>query len=157
MARIPDHKLRRLYSWGGQVTGEEKLKWEKDYERALQNNLQKRKQRRVRDLLTSLNSLSAALFAAISVAERQTVVLQDLHKIFFTSYRTKTKYHERKYSSHRNPCYKRVPRISILSEYPEQAWRNIFDIIDEMVEERKSFVQKIKELVENMDVRRNIV
>ena len=45
----------------------------------------KRKQERVRDALTAVNRLSADLFAAISVAERQIAVLRDVHSVFVTS------------------------------------------------------------------------
>ena len=38
----------------------------------------KRKQKRVQDFLSSLGRLSASLFAAIGVAERQIAILQDL-------------------------------------------------------------------------------
>ena len=39
-----------------------------------------------------------------------------------------------------------------MAEYPR-----CLDTIDEVVPERKSFIKKVKELVENMDIRRKIV
>ncbi|PUU79844.1 hypothetical protein B9Z19DRAFT_788994 [Tuber borchii] len=116
----------------------------------------KKKQERARDLLTALNRLSVDLFAAVSVAERQIAILQDLHSVFLTSYRTKTKDYERGYPLRRNPFYRNVAPIPILSENPEQIWPNTLDTINEVVEERKSFIKKVKELVENMDIRRKI-
>ena len=115
------------------------------------------KQRKVRELLTNLNRLSANFFAAISVAERQIAVLQDLYSVFLTSYRTKTKDYERGYPLRRNPFHRNVVPIPILSENPEQIWPDTLDTIDEVVRERKSFIWKVKELVENMDIRRKIV
>jgi len=115
----------------------------------------KRKQERVRDLLAFLNRLSAALFAAISVTERQISVLQDIHSVFLTSYRTKAK--DGKKGLRRNPFHRNVATIPILSENTEQIWPNTLETIDEVVRERKSFITKIKELVENMDIRRKIV
>ncbi|PUU79845.1 hypothetical protein B9Z19DRAFT_1080732 [Tuber borchii] len=139
------------------LTTKERLKWDEDYDRARQNKVHKRKQRRVRDLLTALNRLSADLFAAISVAERQIAVLQDLYNIFLTSYRTKTKDYEKGYPLRRNPFHKNIVTIPILSENPEQIWPNTLDTIDEVVRERKFFIQEVKELVENMDIRRKIL
>lgn len=55
---------------GAGLTEKEEPKGDEDCKQAQQNKGQKRKQIRVRDLLTSLNRLSAGLFAAISVAER---------------------------------------------------------------------------------------
>ena len=115
------------------------------------------KQERVRDLLTAFNRLSADLFAAISVVERQITVLQDLHSLFLTSYRTKPKDYGRGYPLQRSPFHRNVAPIPILSENPEQIWPNTLDTIDEVVEERKSFIKKFKDLVENMDIRRKIV
>ncbi|PUU82946.1 hypothetical protein B9Z19DRAFT_1040095 [Tuber borchii] len=138
-------------------TEEERSQWNEDYEQARQNNARKRKQRRVRELLASLNSLSAALFAAISVAERQIAVLRDLHSVFSMSYRTKAKDYERGYPLRRNPFHRNVALIPILSENPEQIWPNTLDTIDEVVRERKSFIKKVKELVQNMDIRRKIL
>ena len=126
-------------------------------ELASRDDFRKRKHRRVRELLASLNSLSAALFATISVAERQIAVLQDLHNVFLTNYRTKRKKFEREYPLRRNPFHKNVAPIPILSENSEQIWPNTLDTIDEVVRERESFIRKVKGLVENMDIRRKIV
>lgn len=123
-----------------------KSTWAKDYERARKNEVRRRKEERVRDLVTSLNSLSGAMFAAIRVAERQIAILQDLHKMVLISCPPR-----------QHSFYKSDSRIHILSEYPELVWSNILDTIDEMVRERKSFIEKIKELVENMDAKRKIV
>ena len=108
-------------------------------------------------LLTSLNRLSASLFAAIGVAERQIAVLQDLHSLFLTSYRTKIKDYEKEYSLRQNPFYKNIAPIPILPENSEQIWPKTLDAIDEVVQERKCFVKKVRALVENMDIRRKIV
>ncbi|KAG0641318.1 hypothetical protein HOY80DRAFT_883382 [Tuber brumale] len=130
---------------------------EENRKRAREENVRKRKQKRVRDLLTSLNRLSAAFFAAISVAERQIAVLRDIHSIFSTSHRTKTKEYERRYPLRQNPFHKNIIPIPILSENTEQIWPNTLDTIDEVVRERKSFIKKVKGLVENMDIRRKIL
>jgi len=154
MEGIPDDSPSKLsQSQELMLTGEKTV----EHERARQDNVRKRKQRRVRKLLASLNGLSADLFATISVAERQIAVLQDLHSVFATSYRTKTRGSGKGYPSRRNPFYQNVAPIPILSENPEQIWPDTLDTIDEVVQERKSFIQKVKELVENMDVRRKIV
>ncbi|PUU82961.1 hypothetical protein B9Z19DRAFT_1061393 [Tuber borchii] len=110
----------------------------------------KRRQRRVQDLLTSLNRLSASLFAAMGVAERQIAVLQDLHGLFSTSCRTKTKDQGKEYPLRRNHFYKNIAPIPILSENSEQIWPNTLDAIDEVVCERKRFIRKIEALVDNM-------
>ena len=158
MGRIPDDDPQRLEpSLEMSLTEEEKLEWDKDYERRRQNNVRRRKQGRIRDLLTSLNGLSADLFAGISVAKRQIAVLQDMHSVFSTSYRTKTKNPEKGYPRRQNPFYKHVVPVPILLENPEQIWPNSLDTIDELIRERKSFIKKVKELVENMDIRRKIV
>ena len=117
----------------------------------------KKKQKRVQDLLTSLNTLSASLFATVSVGKRQIAILQDLHSVLLTSYRTKTKGYEKGYPLRRNPFYRKVTPIPILSEQPEQIWPDTLDTIDEVVREKKSFIEEVKELVENMDIRRKIV
>jgi len=158
MERVPDDNPQNLkQSVEIRLTKEEKLDWDRDYERARQNKVRRRKQGRIRDLLTSLNRLSADLFAAISMAERQISVLQDLHSVFFTSYRTKTKNAEKGHPLRQNPFYQHIVPIPILLENPEQIWPNTLDTIDELIRERKSFIQKVKELVENMDIRRKIV
>jgi len=112
---------------------------------------------RVPSLLNSLNSLSAISFATISVTERQVVLLQDLHRVFSTSYQTKTKDGEKEYLLRENPFFKDIVLTPILSEYPERGWPNILGTIDEVVGERKSFIKKIKGLIENMGVKRKIV
>ena len=117
----------------------------------------KRKQKRVQDLLTSLNRLSASLSAAIDVVERQISVLQDLHGLFLSSCRTKIKDYEKGYSLRQNPFYKNIAPIPILSENSEQIWPNTLDAIDEVVQERKCFVKNVRALVENMDIRRKMV
>ena len=115
-----------------------------------------RKQERVHDVLVTLNRLSADLFATVNVAERQIAVLQDVHSVFLISYRIKTKDYEKGYLR-RNPFYRSATPIPILSENSEQIWPNTLDTIDEVVRERKSFIKKVKGLVENMDIRRKIV
>jgi len=159
MPEIPDHKPPPpLQFWrGGLLALGAKLKLAKDYERARKNEVQRRKQERDRDLLASLNSLSAAFLAAVGVAERQIAILQDMHKMFSTSYPTKINNHGKSHPSRQHPFYKSATQIPVLSEYPELVWSNILDTIDETVRERKSFIKKIKELVENMDIRRKIV
>ena len=158
MERIPDDEpLHLILPPGVILTDEDKSKWDEDYDQARQDKIQKRKQQRVRDLLTALNKVSADFFAAISLAERQIAVLQDLHSVFLTSYRTKTKDYEKGYPLRRNPFYRNVTPIPILLENPEQIWPNTLDTIDEVVRERKSFIKKVRELVDNMDIRRKIV
>ena len=117
----------------------------------------KRKQDRIQDLLTSLDVLAAGFFAAISVAERQIVVLKDLHSVFLTSYRTKLRCYEEGYPLRRNPFYNNIVRIPILCENLEQILPDTLETIDEVVRERECFIRKIKGLVENMDIRRKIV
>ena len=119
--------------------------------------VRERKQERILELLTSLNQLSASLFAAISVAERQIAILHDLHSLFSTSCRTKTKDHDKGYPLRQNPFYKNIAPIPILSENSEQTWQNTLDTIDEVVLERTFFIKSVKELIENMDIRRKIV
>jgi len=117
----------------------------------------KRKQKGVRDIIAALHRFSAELFATIGVAKRQIAVLRDLHSVFLTSYRTKTKGYEKGYPLRRNPFHRNVVPIPILSENPEQIWPNTLDTIDEVVRERECFIKEVKELVENMDIRRKIV
>ena len=112
---------------------------------------------RGRDPLAALNKLSGDLFAAISVAKRQIAVLRDLHSVFLTSYRTKTKDYEKGYPLRRNPFHRNVAPIPILLENPEQIWPNTLDTIDEVVRGRESFIKEVEELVKNMDIRRKIV
>jgi len=142
MEKSPDDDPQKLgQSPKKKLTREQRLEWE---ERTREDNVRKRKHERVRKLLASLNSLSAALFATITVAERQIAVLQDLRNVFLTSYR-------------RKPFHKNVAPIPILSENREQILPNTIDTINEVVQERESFIRKVKGLVENMDIRRKIV
>ena len=155
---IPDDNLQNLkLSRPKNLTCAEKRRWDMDYDRALQHRVWKRKQRRVRDLVASLNRLSADLFAAISVAERQIAVLQDLHCLFLTCCRTKIKDYEKEYPLRQNPFYKNIVPIPIFSENSGKILPNTLETIDEVVRERKCFIEKVKELVENMDTRRKIV
>lgn len=149
------HQLVPMLRWGN---FEEKVsRLNAKNKAAQQNETWKRKQERILDLLTSLNRLSANLFAAISVAERQIAVLQDLHSVFSAGCRTKTKDHQKEYPLGRNPFYKNIAPIPILSENSEQIWPNTLETVDEVVRERKYFIKKIKELVGNMDIRRKMV
>jgi len=125
--------------------------------RARQDKVRKRKQGRIRDLIASLNRLSASLLAAISVAERQIAVLQNLHDLFFTSCRKEIKDYEKGYQLRENSLYKNIAPIPILSEGSNQIWPSTLDAIDDVIRERKCFIQKVKELVENMDIRGKIV
>ena len=136
---------------------EELLRKEKVYEQALQKNVLNRKRERVRDLLTSLNRLSASLFAAISVAERQIAVLQDLYTLFLTRDQTKTKAREGGYPLRHNSSFKDTAPTLTLSENAEQLWPGDLVAIDRVVRERESFIKKIKVLVENMGARRETV
>ena len=126
----------------------------KDYEKPQRKFIRKIKQRSVRNI-ASINRLSAGLSAAIKVAERQIALLQNLHTVFLTSYRTKTKDREKRYPPQKTHFW--TGPIPVLSEYPEQAWQNILDAIDEVVRERKSFIREIKELVGMLDIKRKIV
>ncbi|PUU82949.1 hypothetical protein B9Z19DRAFT_1061381 [Tuber borchii] len=90
-----------------------------------------RKQKGVRDIIAALHRFSADLSAATSVAKRQIAVLQDLHSVFSTSYRTKTKDYEKGYPLRRNPFHRNVAPVPILLENPEQIWPNTLDTIDE--------------------------
>ena len=157
MKRTPADEPQELGSPDPAFTGEERSQWNENYYRARQTKIQKRKQQRVRDLLTALNKVSADLFATISVAKRQIAVLQDLHSVFLTSYRTKTKEYEKGYPLRWNPFHRNAATIPILSENPEQIWPNTLDTINEVVREREFFIKEVKELVENMDIRRKIV
>jgi len=157
-AGIPDSNPQILESsFEVSLAREEILSRGEDYERVRQSNVEAGKQRSTRDLLASFNRFSASLLATVSVAERQIEILRDLHSVFLTSYRTKTKDYEKGYRLPQNPFYKNVATIPILSENPEQIWTNALDTIDEVVKERKCFIRKIKALVENMEIRRKIV
>jgi len=158
MRGIPEDRPQRAsLKKGMELTQEDLEGMGQEDEEVRQKNVRERKHRKVRGLLASFNSLSAALFAAISMAERQIAVLHDLHSLFLTSYRTKTRKYEKGYPLRRNPFYRNVAPIPILSENPEQIWPNTLDTIDEVIRERKSFIEQVKELVENMDIRRKIV
>ncbi|PUU79838.1 hypothetical protein B9Z19DRAFT_788872 [Tuber borchii] len=157
MRRNPaDLPLQRTPEPGVTPTDEDRRRMIEEDDQARQNNVRERKQRKVRGLLTSLNGFSAALFAVINLAERQIAILQDLHSLFLTSYRTKTREYEKGYPLRRNPFHRNVAPIPILSENTEQIWPNTLDTIDEVVRERKSFIRKVKQLVGNMDIRRKI-
>ena len=107
--------------------------WEVERDRVRQSKVWKGKQKRVRGLLTTLNSLSADLFAATSVAERQIALLHDLHSLFLTSCRTKIKDYEKGYPLRQNPLYKNIAPIPIFSANSEQTWQNTLDTIGEAV------------------------
>jgi len=146
---VPSQEMR--------LTVDEKWQWGEDHELVWQNNVWKRKQRRIQGLFASLNRLSASLLAAISVSERQIAVLQNLRDLFFTSCRTKIKDYEKGYPLRENPFYKNIAPIPILSENCEQIWPNTLNTIDDVVREKKSFIKKAQELVENTDIQRKIV
>ena len=139
------------------IITEEESQWEVNYNRAKQNKIQKRKQKRVGGLLTALSSLSVDLFAATSLAKRQIAVLQDLHSVYSTSCRTKTKDYEKGYPLRQNPFYRNVAPIPILLENPDQIRPNTLDTIDVVVRERKFLIKKVGELAENIDIGRKIV
>ena len=109
------------------------------------------------NFLASLNTLSEGLVAAISVAERQIAVLHDLQTVFSTIYRTKATDPEKGYTLRQSPFVKNIALTPILSEDPEQVWPNILGAIDEVVQERKSFIEKIKGLLKSVETRRYIV
>ena len=158
MKGIPDDAPVQLRPWLQIVHSEEEiLQWDKVYERVRRNTVRKRKQARIRYLLTSLNELSSSLFAAISVAERQVAILHDLHSLFLTSSRTKTKDREKEYPLLQNLLQKNISPIPTVSGSLEQTWQNTLDTIDEVARERKSFIKRINVLVQNMEVRREIV
>lgn len=149
--------LRRIFQSRVIATEGDRQRWREEEERARKVKVRERKQERVRDLLTSINNLGAALLAVIRVSERQIAVLQDLHTVFSTSYRTKTQDHEKGYSSLRNPFYRNIVPIPVLLENPGQIWPGAVDTVDEVIRERRSFVLEVKELVGNMEIRRKIV
>ena len=158
MERIPDDNPQEIRkSPEVKLPLKERVEFYKNYEQNRENNVRKRKHRRVRELLASLNSLSEGLFAAIKVAELHISVLQDLHSAFLTSYRKKTEDNEKGYPLRQNPFHKNIAPIPILSENSEQIWPDTLDAIDEVIRERKGFIKKVKGLVENMDIRRKIV
>ena len=157
--RNPDDvplELRRLLK---SISPEEQklLRKEKVFEQARQENVLNRKRRKVRGLLTSLNRLSASLFAAISVAERQITVLQELYTLLSKRDQIKTKAREGGYPLRQNSSFKDIAPTLTPSENPEQLWPGDLVAIDRVVRERKSFIKKIKVLVENMGARREAV
>ena len=149
--------LRRIFQSQVIVTEGDRQRWREEEEQAWKVEVLKRKRGRVRDLLISINNLGAALLAVIRVSERQIAVLQDLHTVFSTSYRTKTQYYEKKYPSPQNPFHRNIVPIPILLENPGQIWPDAIDTVDEVIRERRSFIKEVKELVENMETRRKIV
>ncbi|PUU79841.1 hypothetical protein B9Z19DRAFT_1063916 [Tuber borchii] len=160
MKGTPASELHQLeLPLGVALTEKQEPKGDEDCKRAQQDKVQKRKQRRVRDLLISLNRLSASLFAAISVAERQVAVLQDLHSVLLTGYLPIHKSPEKRYPLRRNRLYKNtsIDLTPVLPEHNDQARVNILDAIDGVAQERECFIKKIKDLVENMGVRRKIL
>ena len=128
-----------------------------DHEQAQQNNFQKRKRKRVQDLLTSLYRLSEGLSAATSVAERQIIVLQDLHSGFLASCEAKTGDCKEGYQFWQGSSRKGITLIPIPLEYPQQIWPNTLDIIADVVLERRRFVEKIQTLVQKMEAGRKSV
>jgi len=114
-----------------------------NHEEARQTSVQKRKQGSIQELFASLNGLSAGLFAATSVAERQVTLLDELRSVFSTSCG--------------NPEYLRnASLIPILSEYPVQV-ATILKTIEELIREREAFIRKVKSLMEYMEIKRYIV
>jgi len=115
------------------------------------------RRKRAQALLADFNGLSADLFAALSVAERQVAILQDLRRVFSTSHRAVAEGSAKGCQLRQNPFFKDNALAPTPAEYLERIWPNILGTIDEVVRERKSFIKKIKGLVENMDIRRKIV
>jgi len=153
---IPDDSPSPMYQLRNvRLTWEERLIRDKDHEQDRQNKVWKRKQSRIRDLIAALKRLSGNLLAVISVAERQIAVLQNLHDLFSPNCRTKIQGHGKGYPPRENPFYKNI--APILSENSEQILPGVIDTIDEVGRERKCFIKKVQELVENMDIQRKIV
>jgi len=158
MEEIPEDIPSPIYSLSQmELPYEEGLMRSEDRERKRQNNVWRRKQGRIRALISSLNWLASSLLAAFSVAERQIAVLQNLHDLFFTSRRTEIKGLEKGYPLRGNPFYTNIAPIPILSEISDQVWANTLGAIDEVVRERQCFMKKVRKLVESMDIRRKIV
>ena len=134
-----------------------RLEWDEKYERARQNKVRERKQRRVQGLHVSLNKLSATFLTAISVVERQIAVLQNLQSLFLTSHRVGTNDYGKEYQLRQTPFYKNIAPTPIPLANPEEIWPKTLDAIDEVVQERKCFIEKIKALVGNMEVKKEIV
>ena len=156
MERIRADGLSSMYSLSERIWEEGPRRGE-DRERARENSVWKSKQWRILGLIASFNRLAASLLAAISVAERQIAVLQNLHDLFLTSCRTEIKGHEKGYPFRENPFYKNIAPIPILSEISDQISPNTLDVIGELVRERKCFMKKVRKLVKSMDIRRKIV
>ena len=129
------------------------MKRNDNYERPRRSNVPKR---RIRDLLASLNRLSAGLFASIGVADRQITVLRDIYSIFSISYKRKTRDREEIHPLRQKP-FQNIALAPIPLGNPEQIWPDTLDTIDEVVRERKYFIEKIKMLVENMEISKEIV
>jgi len=139
------------------LTEEDRQRQEEEDEQTRKDNVRKRKKRRVRHLLASLNSLSAAFLAALSVAKRQIAILQDVHCLFLTSYEKKTKDYRQGYPLRQKPYHTNTTPILTPLENSQQMWPNSLDAIEEVVRQRECFINKIKELVENIEIRRKFV
>ena len=150
----PPNLRRRL---GMRPTVKEKLEWDQNYEHARQDNVRKRKQRRVQGLHASLSRLSASFLAAISVVERQIAILLNLQRLFLTSHRTETNDYGKEYHLRQTPFYTNIAPILLPLENPDEIWPKTLEAIDEVVRERKCSLEKIKVLVENMEVKKEIV
>jgi len=150
----PPNLRRRL---GMRPTVKEKLEWDKNYELARQGKVRERKQRRVQGLHASLSRLSASFLAAISVVERQIAILLDLQSLFLASHRTETNNYGKEYQLRQTPFYPNIAPIPIPLQNPVEIWPKTLDAIDEMVRERKCSIEKIKVLVENVEVKKEIV
>jgi len=158
MERISDDNpegLRRVSAI--RLIREEMPAYYEECERTRRNNVWKRKQRRIQEIHASLSNLFASLLAAINLAERQMVVLQDLHSLSSASSRTKTKDYEKGSPLCQRPFYTSIAPIPTPSENSEKIWPNTLVAIDEVIKERKCFIEKIKALVENMEIWREIV
>ena len=81
---------------------------------------------------TSLNRLAASLFAAISVAERQVAVLQDLRSLFMT--RGQTNDTEGGYLLWQNPSLKNIALAPIFTKNPDQIWRGTWQLLTRWLE-----------------------
>lgn len=79
-----------------------------------------------------------------------------MHSIFSISYRRKTRDREGIYPLRQKP-FQNIALTPIPLGNPEQIWPDTLDTIDEVVRERKCFIEKIKMLVENMEISKEIV
>ncbi|PUU82942.1 hypothetical protein B9Z19DRAFT_965966 [Tuber borchii] len=106
--------------------------------------------------IASFNKLSAALYAAINMAERQIAILQDLHNIFLAGHQKKTRDPEKEYPLRQNLSHRDAAPTPTLRGNPGRILPNALDtkVIGRVVQERKSFIRKVKGLVENTVVRR---